>query len=86
MHDESGDRIIVVKVRLTEMDVSVVNNWVKVTMFVQLEVSLEVNFEIFENQLDVTVIRQEPEVHILLGINFPVLDSWELDTQECLIK
>lgn len=57
MHDKSGDRIIMVKIGLTEMDVSIVNNWIKVAMFIQLKVCLEVNFEIFENQLDVTVVR-----------------------------
>jgi len=57
MHDKSGDRIIMIKIGLTEMDVSIVNNWIKVAMFIQLKVCLEVNFEIFENQLDVTVVR-----------------------------
>lgn len=75
-----------VKIRLTKMDVSVVNNWIKVAMFIQLKVCLEVNFKIFENQLDVTVIWQKPKVHILLGVNFPMLDGWEFDTQKSLIK
>jgi len=86
MHDESGDRVVVIKVRLTEMNVSIVNNWVKITVFVQLEVGLEINLEVLENQLDVTVVRQEPEVDVLLCIDFPMFNSWELDAKECFIE
>jgi hypothetical protein len=68
------------------MDVSVVNNWVKIAVFVQLKISLEINLEVFENELDVAVVWQEPEVDILLGINFPVFDSWEFNTKESFVE
>jgi hypothetical protein len=68
------------------MDVSVVHNWVKITVFVQLKISLEINLEVFENELDVAVVWQEPEVDILLGINFPVFDSWEFNTKESFVE
>ena len=68
------------------MDVSVVNNWVKIAVLVQLKISLEINLEVFENELDVAVVWQEPEVDILLGINFPVFDSWEFNTKESFVK
>jgi hypothetical protein len=68
------------------MDVSVVHNWVKIAVFVQLKISLEINLEVFENELDVAVVWQEPEVDILLGINFPVFDSWEFNTKESFVE
>jgi hypothetical protein len=55
-------------------------------VFVKLEVGLEINLEVLENQLDVTVVRQEPEVDVLLCIDFPMFNSWELDAKESFIE
>lgn len=86
VHHKSGDRVVVIEVGLTKVNVSAVNNWVKVTMLVQDKVGLEVKLEVLENQLDVAIVREEPEVDILLGIDLPVLDRWEFDTDQSLVE
>lgn len=68
------------------MNVSTVNYWIKIAMLVQLKISLEIKFEVLENQLDLTIVWKEPEVDILLGINFPMLDCWEFDGHEGLVE
>ena len=86
VHHKSGDRVIVIEVGLTKVNVSAVNYWVKVTMLVQDKVGLEVKLEVLEDQLDVAIVREEPEVNILLGIDLPVFDCWEFDTDESLVE
>jgi hypothetical protein len=94
MHDESSDGVIVVEVGLSEVNISAVNDWIKITMLIQYEVSLEVNFEVLEDQLDVAVVGKEPEVDILLSIDLPMFDKslmsvkfpavkhWEIDAKQ----
>ena len=86
MHDKSSDWVVVVEIRLSEVDVSAVNDWVKVTVLVQNEIGLEVNLEVLEYQLDVAVVRQEPEVDILFSIYLPMFDCGEFDTHESLVE
>jgi len=86
MHHESSDWVVVVKVGLAEVNVSVVNNWVEVAMLIENKVGLKINLEVFENQLDVAVVGQEPEVDVLLRINFPVLHGREFDTEQGLVE
>jgi len=86
MHHEGSDGVIVVEIRFSEVNISAVDDWVKVTMLIQLEISLEIEFEILEDQLDVAVVGEEPEVNILGGIDLPVLNGWEFDGHEGLVK
>jgi hypothetical protein len=86
MHNISSDWVVVVKVGLAEVNVSVVNNWVEVAMLIENKVGLKINLEVFENQLDVAVVGQEPEVDVLLRINFPVLHGREFDTEQGLVE
>lgn len=51
MHHESHDLVIVVEVRGSKFDISIINNWVDVAIFVQDQVSLEVNIEVLEDEL-----------------------------------
>jgi len=75
-----------VKVGFTEVDVSVIHNWVKISVLIQLQVSLEIKLEIFEDKLNIAEIRKEPEVDLLFAIYFPMFDSWEFYTDEGFIK
>ena len=68
------------------MNVSTVNYWVKVSMFVQDKVSLEIKLEILENQLNIAVVWEEPEVDILVCVYLPMLDCWEFDIDQRLIE
>ena len=85
MHEESDDRVIMIKVRLSKVDVGIINNWVEVSMLIKLQISLEVNFEVLEDKLNIADVGKKPEVNILVCIDFPVLDSWELNAQKGLI-
>lgn len=55
-------------------------------MFVQNEVSLEINLEVLEYELNLAEVGEEPEVDILLGVDLPVLDRGELHAHERLVK
>lgn len=86
MHDEGRDRIVMIEVWLTEVNVCAVDDWVEVTVLIQDKVSLEINLEVLENQLDVAVVGQEPEVNILLGIDLPVFNSWEFHIDKGFVE
>lgn len=85
MHDEGGNRVLVVQVRLSEVDVHFLNNWVQVALLVQLKGGAHVDAEVLEYQLYRTVIRNEPEVDVLLSADLPVLEGGELEFQEALV-
>ena len=86
MHDEGNDWVVVVQVGLTKVNVCTVDNGVKVTMLIQNEVSLKVKLEVFEYEFHCALVWQEPEVYILVCINLPMLDCWELDVHEGFVK
>lgn len=86
VHEESNDWVVMVKVGFTEVDVSVIHNWVKISVLIQLQVSLEIKLEIFEDKLNIAEIREEPEVDLLFAIYFPMFDCWEFYTDQGFIK
>lgn len=48
MHEEGNDRVVMVEVGLSEMDVSVVYDWIKVSILIELQVGLKINLEVLE--------------------------------------
>lgn len=70
-----------VEVRLSKVDIGIIHDWVEISMLIKLKVSLEVDFEVLEDKLNIADVRKEPEVNILVCIDLPVLHSWELNAQ-----
>jgi len=81
MHHKSCDWIIMVQIRFSKVNVSLVNNWVKIPIFIKLEIRVKINSKVIKDQFNITDVWQEPKVDILLGIDLPALDSWELDAE-----
>lgn len=85
MHYECNNGIVMIEVWLTEVDISCVNDWIEITIFIQNKVSLKIEFEVLKNQLYIANVRNKPEVNILHGINLPMFDSWELNIDQWLV-
>lgn len=49
MHDKGSDRIIMIKIGLSEVNICAIDNWVKVTVLIQDKVSFKVDLEILED-------------------------------------
>lgn len=71
-----------VEVRLSKVDIGIIHDWVEISMLIKLQVSLEVDFEVLEDKLNIADVGKEPEVNILVCIDLPVLHSWELNAQK----
>ena len=65
MHEESNNRIIMIKVGLSKRNVTFFDNWIEISMFIQSEVSVEIKFKIFKDKLNGAYIWNEPKIDIL---------------------
>ena len=65
MHEESYNRIIMIKVGLSKRNVTFFDNWIEISMFIQSEVSVEIKFKIFKDKLNGAYIWNEPKIDIL---------------------
>lgn len=65
MHEESYNRIIMIKVGLSKRNVTFFDNWIEISMFIQSEVSVEIKFKIFKDKLNGADIWNEPKINIL---------------------
>jgi hypothetical protein len=85
MHSEGHHLVVVVQIRLSKFDVTIVDYWVKVSICVQLEICLEIDIKIFENQLNSALAWQDVRVDRLHGINLPFLDGGEVNLDQGLV-
>ena len=71
-----------IEVGVTELDVNIVNDWVKVAILIKYQISLEVDVEVFEDELNWALTWQEHRIDGLRTIDLPVLDGWEVNLDE----
>lgn len=75
-----------VEIRITEFDLYIVDVWNEEASFVQGEVCLEVDIEIFEVKLDLAVTFKNWVDDSLHCTNFPTFDGREVNFDELLSK
>ena len=85
VHHKAKDWVLVIEGRVAEADVAVVHHWIQIAVLVKFQVRLEVELKVLEDELDLGEVGQEPVVDLLLSIDLPVLDGWELDSNEVLV-
>jgi hypothetical protein len=78
MGHEFNEPVLVGYHGFTEFNVAIVDYWVDVPLLIKLETSFEINVEVFDVDVDITVTRQDPGVDYLVGFDRPVFDSWEV--------
>lgn len=79
MHTELNELIFVVEVGLTEFDIDLVGDEVKVSRRLLLELSLEVEFEIFDLQPNLGSVWEDFIINMLGCSYCPLSESWELN-------
>lgn len=79
MHDELNDLVVVVEVCLAPVDVDFIDDWVKEPIVIYEKRALEVDVKIFDQKLNRGRGWQNPSVDSLSCINFPILNSWEIN-------
>ena len=82
VHYESDKLVIVVEVRVAELDVAVLHDWVQISVLVKHKVGYKVKGEVLEDELDVTLTWQDPGVDFLVGLDLPALEGGELELNE----
>jgi hypothetical protein len=55
MHDKSHNLVIMVQIGLSELDIAIINDWIKITILVENQISLEINVKILEDKLNLTL-------------------------------
>lgn len=84
MHEEGHKHIIVVEVRLPDVEAAVVELRRDVSLVSKMQVSLKVNIKILELKLNRAVGWVKKRVDGLLGHDVPFLDRWEVHLQVVL--
>ena len=79
---EGGERVLVVNEGVSESELGVVDDWVDVAVLVQLHVHIEGDVEVLDDQSHWSISCHDPSVNCLNSINFPLLNSWELELNE----
>lgn len=79
MHSKGSNPIIMIQIRVSKIQVALINHGVKISTFIQSQISLEIYREILKNKPDRTVIWQKPKVHMLISTDFPMFYCREVD-------
>jgi hypothetical protein len=79
MHHESHDLVVVVEVGRSEFDIDIHNHWINITIFIQHQISLEVDIEVLENELNSALAWQNQRIDLLHRIDFPFFDGREIE-------
>jgi len=82
MHHEGDDLVVVVEIGVTKADVTIFHDGVQVSVFVKLEVGLEIELEIFEDKLNFAVAWKQPGVNLLVRVYRPTFERWEIEINE----
>ena len=85
MHSKCSNPIIMIKVSISKIQIAFVNYRIKISIFIKRQVTFNIHFEILEQKLYRTVIRQKPKVDMLVSCNFPMFDRREMDIQQGFI-
>jgi hypothetical protein len=67
-----------IKVGFSERNITFFDNRVKISMFIEFEISVKIKFKIFEDKLNSTYIWNKPKIDVLKCIYFPMLQSRDL--------
>ena len=82
MHSKCSNPIIMIKVSISKIQIAFINYRIKISIFIKRQVTFNIHFEILEQKLYRTVIRQKPKVDMLVSCNFPMFDRREMDIQQ----
>ena len=85
MHSKCSNPIIMIKVSISKIQIAFINYRIKISIFIKRQVTFNIHFEILEQKLYRTVIRQKPKVDMLVSCNFPMFDRREMDIQQGFI-
>ena len=85
MHSKCSNPIIMIKVSISKIQIAFINYRIKISIFIKGQITFNIHFEILEQKLYRTVIRQKPKVDMLVSCNFPMFDRREMDIQQGFI-
>jgi hypothetical protein len=79
MHEKPNNWIIMIKVGFSKRNITFFDNRVKISMFIEFEISVKIKFKIFEDKLNSAYIWNKPKIDVLKCINFPMLQGRDLN-------
>ena len=79
MHSKGSNPIIMIQISISKIQIALINHRVKISTFIQSQISFEIYREILKDQFDRTVIWQKPKVYMLVGADFPMFYGREMD-------
>lgn len=79
MHEEGHDQVVVVQISLSEFDKGIINDWVKITIFSEYEVSIKLKLEILDDESYGALSWQDPGVQALVRTDLPLLQRGKIE-------